>query len=724
MPQHSLSLRPEALLSLGVRKTLPLILQTEAAECGLACIAMIASFYGRHTDLVRLRQQYSISTQGANLKQIMHIAANMGLSTRALRLELEHLEQLQPPCILHWEMQHFVVLKKVTSNKLFIHDPAIGERQLSLLEVDKLFTGIALELNPGNDFTPGQDRHTLKLRHFWSSIRGLKSSLLLILALSLLLQLFAIISPYFMQLVVDDVLLRSDNHLLLVLALGFGLLLLIETGTGVLRQLVTLGLSTKLNMQMSANVFHRLIRLPMDYFGKRHMGDVISRFGSTQAIRELLTNGMVAIVIDGLMALIVLLVMFLYDSRLSLIVLAILCLYALLRYLLYRPLRQLNEESIVSAAKENSHLMETIRAMQTIKLFGKEVERQNQWQNRLADAINKDIRIAHWDIGFRTANQLLFGAENILVIYFAATAVMQDHMSVGMLYAFISYKNRFIAAMDGLIGKWIEFRMLELHFDRLADIVFTPAEAPQLHSQEPANQAPCIKGQLEAQNLYYRYSSVDTPILQHINISIEAGTTVAIIGPSGCGKSTLLKCFMGLLQPTSGQILIDQTPLTKQPSYRQQIAAVMQEDQLLSGSIADNIACFDNPPDRQRIQMAAQMACIHQDIVAMNMQYNTLVGDMGTNLSGGQKQRLILARALYRQPAILFMDEATSHLDSANEAQINHNISQLPMTRIIIAHRHNTICSAQRILALGNNGLVDITHSYKAANSQQAGATT
>lgn len=320
--------------------------------------------------------------------------------------------------------------------------------------------------------------------------------------------------------------------------------------------------------------------------------------------------------------------------------------------------------------------------------------------------MNKGISIRRWQIGFDSANKLLFGFENILIIFFAATAVMDNLMTVGMLYAFISYKSRFISAMDSLIAKWIEFRMLDLHFNRLADMVLTGKD--QGLENHPAITHLLVQGQLSLNNLSFTYSGADTPLFSQLNLHIEAGDTVAIVGPSGGGKTTLLKCMMGLLNPSAGQVLIDGKPLAQVAGFRQQIAAVMQDDQLLSGSIADNIACFDAKPDLQRVVQCAYQACIHDDIIKMAMQYNTLVGDMGASLSGGEKQRILLARALYRQPRVLFMDEATSHLDTQRESIVNQHIQQLKITRIIVAHRPETIQSAQRVLALENGKLTQI----------------
>lgn len=718
MAHSHTQMRAETLLISSSSHALPVILQTEAAECGLACLAMVAGFHGFDTDLSSIRRRFPLSAHGATLKQIMDIANKMAFSTRALKLDLAHLEQLQTPCILHWEMKHFVVLKKISGKKVVIHDPAMGERSLTLDEVDRLFTGVALELSPTSSFEQGKDKQQLKISHFWSRIVGLKRSLGVILLLSFFLQLFAIVSPYYMQTVIDDVILRSDLNLLTVLAIGFGLLLVLEAGIGALRELVILHLSSRMNIQMASNIFRHLIRLPMEYFARRHMGDVVSRFGSLNQIRELMTTGLVAVVIDGIMASLMLIVMFMYSVKLTFIVLLVVFLYAILRVLFYPPIRRLNEERIVAQAKESSHFMESVRAVQTIKLFEKESERQNQWQNKLAEAMNKEIRIGKWQISFDTANKLLFGFENIIIVYFAALAVTQSLLSVGMLYAFVSYKTRFVSSMDNLISKWIEFKMLSLHFDRLADIVFTPQDfhisvQHDLRAVNSPLERQAIKGEIQVEDLQFAYSKLDSPIFSNLNFTIEAGQTVAIVGQSGGGKTTLLKCLMGLLLPDQGRISIDGTPLANIEHYRQSIAGVMQDDQLLSGSIAENIACFASTIDMQRAVYCAHLACIHEEIMATNMHYNTLTGDMGTSLSSGQRQRIILARALYKQPAILFMDEATSHLDIDNEKAINSHIKKLSITRVIIAHRPQTIAMADRVFKLDSGRLTEITNAVK-----------
>ena len=691
------------LLNFRWARRLPLIRQSEANECGLACLAMIAGYHGLDTDLNQLRRRFSVSSQGTSLKTLIDIATNLQLSTRALKADLENIGQLQLPCVLHWDMNHFVVLRSLHRKHVMIHDPAQGAVKLTLKEFAEHYTGIALELTPTREFAPAKERRQIRLSQLWSQITGLKRSLALILLLSLLLQLYAIAAPFFVQTVVDDVVLRNDTGLLAALATGFSLLLIIEVGTQMLRSSVILYLSSRLHIQLAANLFQHLIHLPLSYFQRRHLGDVLSRFSSIDAVKQILGTGLVAAIVDGLMAVLMLLAMFMYHRQLTFIVLAVLAIYLAIRITLFPPLRRLTEKSINQHASVETSFIESIRAIQTVKLFQRENERQGHWQSRLANAMNTDIASARLGIGFNASSSLLFGVENILVVYFAATAVMSNEISLGMFFAFMSYKRRFVDAIDGLINQVIEIFMLGLHLERIADIAFTPTEPASLACPDDRTLPRDAQLTLSARQLSFRYSEIDPPIFEALDVCIKHGQSVAITGPSGCGKSTLLKCLMGLLPPTAGEVLLNRMNIQHCRGYRASIAAVMQDDQLLSGSIADNIACFDDRLHLEEVIRCAQRACIHDDIMKMPMQYNTPVGDMGSSLSGGQVQRIMLARALYRQPGILFLDEATSHLDLDTEQRINQCIAAMQITRIIVAHRPQTIALADHVIELRPN---------------------
>ncbi|MDO6567972.1 peptidase domain-containing ABC transporter [Alteromonas sp. 1_MG-2023] len=698
-----------ALSALSSKSKVPVVLQSEAAECGLACISMVAQYYGDKQGITHLRQQIPVSLRGITLKDIMGIAHQLGFGSRALKVETQDLSKLTCPAILHWDMRHFVVLTKVKGNTLTIHDPSLGKRTLSFNDASKHLTGIALEITPKDNFAPPPAKPLLKLRDFFTRTIGFKRNLATLLALSALLQLFALATPYYMQTVVDDVLLQGNQALLIALAIGFSFLLMIETFTSVLRRLLILSVSSRLQLQMSASVFHHLLSLPLDFFAKRHVGDVVSRFGSLAHIREFLTTGLVTALLDGVMAIVTLVVMAIYSIKLTLFVVLIMAVYLLIRFALIPMTKRLTTEKIALAANEQSHFMESVRGMQPIRVYQQETQRHSQWQNKLVATLNKDISLGKLNIGSEAVNQTLFGIENIIVIFIAASLVMDNLLTVGMMLAFIAYKTKFTAALDSLVTKFIELRMLGVHFSRLSDIVLTkPAETTLItrqaqpyapipssaHSLPISTALPAI--QLEAENLGYRYGEGCSFIFENLNLSVKAGEIIAIVGASGSGKSTLLKCLMGLYAPSEGNVTHNAISAHRPPT----IAAVLQEDICLSGSMAENISCFDDAPRQEEVMRAAQLACIHDEISAMPMQYHTLVGDMGSSLSGGQKQRLLLARALYRAPDILFLDEASSHLDIQNEHLINTHLKALNITRIMVAHRPQTIALADTVYHL------------------------
>ena len=682
------------------------ILQSESAECGLACLAMIASHHAKQSNLRSLRSRSPVSLKGASLKQLISIAAGLELQCRPVRLELGDLHRLDTPCILHWDLNHYVVMAKVRGAKVTILDPAIGRRTLALTEVSDHFTGVALELTPTADFKPQKAEPSISFNQLTGQISGLWRSLALLLLLSMALQVFAILSPFFMQWVMDQVLVSADMGLLTVLGLGFGLALLLQIAIGLLRSLAVITLSTRLGLQWMGNVFAHLLRLPLDFFEKRHLGDITSRMGAVQAIQKTLTTSFVEAIIDGLMTVVTLGMMLLYSWKLALVTLLAVALYLGLRWTAYRPVRDGTEQQLVAAAKQQSHLLESIRGIQSVKVAGCEQVRGASYLNLMHETVNRDVRLARIGLGFSTANQLVFGVERIAVIWIGAVLALQNVFSVGMLVAYLAYKDQFAQRVSGLIDKWIEFRMLRLHGDRLADIVLAEPE----HDHEGmtiATEKP-MGARLDVTGLSFRYADGEPWVLQDCSFTVEDGESVAIVGASGCGKTTLVKLLLGLLSPTRGSIALDGWNLDRlgHRHYRQLVGAVMQDDQLFAGSIAENIAFGDDGYHMPRVEEAARLASVHDDIMAMPMGYHSLIGDMGTTLSGGQKQRVILARALYRNPRILFLDEATSHLDVERERLVNEAIRALKLTRIIIAHRPETIASADRVLVMHGGRIV------------------
>ncbi|CAH1584186.1 Putative toxin transporter [Vibrio jasicida] len=694
------SVKPLELLSLSGRKQVPMIMQSEVAECGLASIAMISSYYGNKVNIASLRGHMIVGNQGMNLKQMMEASVKLGLTSRAIQCPMEDIKQLVLPCILHWELDHFVVLTGISKRGIHVNDPAVGKRILTLSEFSNSYTGIVLELSPSPSFKKKDQRVVIKISQMWEHITGLKRSLISLLLLSIVMQSAALLSPYYMQWVVDNVLMSNDKPLLIVLAIGFGGLSLIQIVVQAFRSWLIVRFSSAINIQMGANLFHHLIRLPMTYFEKRHIGDVVSRFSSINSIRELLTTGIVEAVIDGLMASVVLIMMYLYSPILTFIVFGAALLTFFIQLLFYFPNRRITEESIIADANENSSFLETFRGIQTIKLFSHETIRQNNWLNRYAEVINSDIRLGKLEIAEDSAINLIFSLEMTIVVYFGALVVMEGGLTVGMLLAFMAYKNQFTTSITKFIDKIFSFKLLALHLERLSDITLESRERsnetrvlPQVHSSS-----------LKVENVSFRYSDNTEWVVKDLSFEVKPGECVAITGPSGCGKTTLMKLLLGLQTPTKGKIYVDGVDIQKLSlnDYRKHLGSVMQNDKLLSGTLSENLTMFDPDYDYEKMLKCCEQANVLDDIQSLPMGFNSLVGDMGSNLSGGQLQRIFLARALYKSPKLLFLDESTSHLDDTNEDIINQNVSKLNMTRILIAHRKETINSADRIIDLSH----------------------
>ena len=700
------------------------LIQSEAAECGLACLAMVAGHYGLHMDLPQMRRRFPLSLKGLRLNQLIEHAQQLGLNARALRLEMQDLGRLKLPCILHWDLNHFVVLARVGRKKAVLLDPASGRREMDLQEVSRHFTGVALELAPAPQFRPQRAAPAVSLRQLTGPVRGLWGALAQVLLLSAALQVFVVLAPFYMQWVVDHVLVSADRDLLAVLGLGFGLALLVQLGIGFLRGWTVVHLSSSLGLQWAGRVFAHLLRLPMAFFEKRHVGDVTSRMGAVQAIQKTLSMSFVEALIDGLMAAVTLALMLVYSWKLALVTLLAVALYAGLRLAAFAPLRDGTEQQLLAAARQQTHLLETLRGMQSVKVANQEPLRRADYENLMVATVNQDVRLARMNLGFGSASQLVFGVERIAVIWLGALLALDSVFSVGMLIAYLSYKDQFATRAGALIDKGIEFRMLRLHAQRLADIMLAEPEDGPLHEEVPAGawaDAPApaslppltaLAGAgIEVENLSFRHAQGEPWLLKDCSFRIEPGESVAIVGPSGCGKSTLLKLLLGLLSPTAGSIRIGGHLM--QPASAARVrgltGCVMQDDRLFAGSIGENISFFDPGFQPDRIEQAARLAAIHDEIMAMPMNYHSLVGDMGSALSGGQRQRLMLARALYRQPQFLFLDEATSHLDVACERQVSEAVSRLPVTRVIVAHRPETIASASRVLVMQGGRLQEAT---------------
>lgn len=673
---------------------LPVILQDEATECGLACLAMIAAYFGHKEDLRSLRRRFPTSTRGTTLRQLMVIAGSLGLDGRPVRADVDRLKYLRDPTLLHWNMNHFVVFKCVEHGKYVIHDPAVGIRRLSLADISKYFTGITLELTPNPQFTTGSSPNRISLRAVLGQVRGWRKSVALVLTFAIALEISLAIGPLVVQWMIDNILLTGDQAALSIICFGLSVTIIVQSSLTLARGLTTLFLSASFKTQWLGNVFGYLLRLPVEYFEKRSFGSIASRFDSVQSIQRTLSSSFVDGVLDGLIALGISVLMAIYDIRLAALALVAVALYSVCRISMYRLARRASESFLIESGQQQSILVETLRGIRTIKLFARESERRTRWVNAVVASTNAQLINDRLAILAKSAYAFIFGLQSVLILWIGSRDVLAAKLSLGMLVAFIAYKEQFNVRVAQLVDRIFDTTLLGVQVQRLSDILLSPI----VDSNEPRRPTTfdpdCA---LELRQVSFRYSAADPLILNGVNLKVGCGECLAIVGASGSGKSTLVKLIAGLLSPISGDVFIQATGARHNNKGRSTpVSFVLQDDTLFSGTIGENIHFFDNDADESRVVECARLACIHEDIARMPMGYQSLIGEMGDALSGGQRQRLLLARAMYGAPDILVLDEATSHLDIPTERQIAASLKELSITRIIVAHRPETVAIADR----------------------------
>ncbi|MFC3908686.1 peptidase domain-containing ABC transporter [Legionella dresdenensis] len=681
------------------KKQLPMILQNQIAECGLACIAMVSNFWGHDLDLNFLRSFDSGTVTGTTLLSICETLDQLGFNTRAFKVPMSEIQLIKCPAIIHWNMNHFVVLKAVTRKYVIIHDPATGVVRYTFEQFSASFTGIVLEVEQAINFKPVEMSRKFKLMDFVNSVSGVNKFLLLLLLLSLAIEFFSLLNPLLMQYVTDNVINTRDKGNLYTMVTAFAILAFVHGMADWVRSNMVIYLSNNLTAQFSTNIVKHILKLPVDFFAQRHKADIQSKFQSIEQIQKKVSTDFVTAVLDGVMILLNMVIMAIYSKLLTAICLFSLLVFLVLRTLSYQVLNKQTQVSIIEHAKANAVFLEIIQSIMAIKSFARENYLSGWWRNYYYKALNADIRVAKMNAVYTVINQILLHLEQIAIICLGSLLVMANQFSLGMLFAFIGYRTQLVNKASTLIQNVFEYRLISIQLNRLGDII---AQPPELVNSGAGNIA-TVRGDLTLKNIYFSYGN-QNELLSAISLQINAGEKVVITGSSGCGKTTLLKIAMGLLQCSSGEILIDGQPLEQfgLKNYRAMTASVLQDDMLLSGSIKDNITFFDERTDYEQLYSVAELACADQFIRQFPMGYETLVGERGVMLSGGQKQRILLARALYRRPRFLFLDEASSHLDVENECRINQSLKSLQITQIIVAHRQETIAMADRVINLAN----------------------
>lgn len=675
----------------------PVVLQAEQNECGLASLTMIANHFGHRLDLAAARHRFRQLNYGPSLRSILASADALGLVARPIRLELEELRRLKLPAILHWQFDHFVVLVRLHRRRVTIHDPAVGRRRITPRQFDEAFTGVAIEFTRSAHFESQSSPRATLMRGLLRSVDGLGKFLGLMLTLLLVTNLLALAPPVATQLLIDEVVLGQDHSWLHRALAGIGLVMLATLFLDTLRRWIALYAGTRLASESSTAVVRHLLRLPVATVAQRQVGDLLSRVDSLKPIRAALLDTCLQAVVQFVILTTTLALMLFYSPGLTALAAATLLLVTGMHAVLLPAMRALNLESLLASAQASNSLIETLRSFHSVRALGLDMQRLAHWQRAFLEATNAGAKQAKLGIAATFTQGLLGTTEQLLFLGIGISGVAGKQLTLGILFAFFTLRGRLSVAAVQLIASLQELYLLRSHLQRVAEIV---SEAPEPHAPDGALRER-IDGAIDCRLVTFHYPG-GPPVLTAFECSIEAGENVVLTGPSGSGKSTLLYLLFGSLWPDSGTILYDgvEADLWDLQALRGQFGVVLQHDRLFRGSVADNISCFVTLPNYARLREVARIACIWDDIAALPMGLRTQVGDAGTGFSGGQVQRILLARALYRRPRILFLDEATSHLDHRTERQVLDNLDALDLTVISVAHRDSVLARGDRVLRL------------------------
>lgn len=680
---------------------LPMILQREASECGLACLTMIANFHGKLFSLKTLRELTGLSARGASVKDLVSAGQHLQLRGRALKLDLQDLRQLSLPAILHWDMDHFVILKRAGRRSVVVHDPAVGVKRYRSAELHSHFTGIAIEFSPQLDFrkSPAAKTDSLTFRQLFAIGQGLGPVLVTVFMLSVLIQILALLAPLYVQLVIDQGIIKGDMALISMLAMMFAVLMLARTVLTHLRGLLLLGATNRLGFQLVSDCFHHLLRLPLSFFERRELGDVVSRFGALDNIKQLLTREVVTVIVDGVFSILTVALLFLYSPLLAWVSLAAMLIHSLVRIGTLTLEKQKRLDTVELQARQQTRFMESVRSIATVKINGMEDERESDWLHRYGQYVNSSYRLGHLQLRIASVEGVILGSESILVILLGSQMVYSGVLTLGQLMSFIFLKQHFINSLMAMVPKLAELRLMRLEMERVADIRLA---RPEPGLERPALFNPPVRGEIVMSELGFCYPGSRQPVLENFSGRIAAGSITAISGPSGAGKTTLLKLILGLEEPGEGRLTIDGWSHQERcpRRFREQVSAILHNEGLLSGTLAFNINLGIDAGDAERLAQACRQAGIETLINSLPMGLATRVGELGNQFSAGQVRRILLARAFYRQPRLLILDETLTHLGQKAAAELLATIRSLAVTTLLVSHDPDVIAGADAVLVV------------------------
>lgn len=686
----------------------PYIEQQSTSDCGIACLAMIAQHWGKRLSLNGLRHIAKVGRTGATLKSLAEAAEVVGFQARPVRASLNRLRD-QQPWVAHWQGDHYVVVYRVSRSRVLIADPARGKRQISHQAFLKDWTGFALLLTPTPELKTFKDQKEGNFFRFGHLFWSFRSTLFQIIAISLLIQLFGLITPLFTQIILDRVVTQRNLPTLHVFAIGLLLFSVWRVGLQGVRRYLLDYFSNRFDLTLLSGFVGHALRLPLKFFEDRQVGDVITRVQENQKVQMFLVRQAISTWLDALMAVLYLGLMFYYNWQLTLLVVALIPPLVILAAIATPWLQRISREIFNDTNEQNSQLVEMMTGISTVKALAAERDVRWRWEDRLTTMLNSQFRGQKLANGLQSAGGLINAIGSTALLWYGATLVIQGQLTIGQFVAFNLLIGNVINPILAIVDFWNELQEIVISVERLNDVFLA---TPEESSQRLMLVMPPIRGDVQFENVTFRYDDAEERnVLQNLTFSVEAGDTIAIVGRSGSGKSTLVKLLQGLYQPTNGRILIDGHDVrhVSPPTLRSQLGIVPQDCFLFSGTVLENIQLYRPEYSLEQTIEAAKLAEAHPFIQDLTLGYNTRVGERGANLSGGQRQRIAIARALLGDPAILVLDEATSSLDTESERRFQNNLNRISRgrTTFIIAHRLSTVRHADRILVLDKGVLVE-----------------
>jgi ATP-binding cassette, subfamily B, bacterial HlyB/CyaB len=709
-PAMVLDLKSKSELGQNVIRRFAWIQQAEEMDCGAACLAMVCKHYGVGMTLGKLRELANVTTQGATLDSLARTAESIGFTTRALQCTFDTLRGFDLPFIVHWEGYHYIVVYGVSSSQVWVADPALGFRKLSVEEFERGWRGTCLTFMPRQDVAQVTASHSPWVR-FARYLLPYKRILLHLFLATFVIQMLGIVPPMIIQNILDGVVVHQNVNLLHLLIMGLIVSNVFTQLTSTIRAALANFMVRKLDFTMMSQFFRHTLSLPYSFFAKRKTGDIFARFQENQTIRAFLTESTISTVLNLLMIFIYFTVLFLYNVRLTLLLIAFVIPMLALTVLVTPKVKAFAREVFSATTEAKSYLMEALGGAETVKGMGIERPVRLKWETKYAKALEVQFRAQSFNIGVGLVGQLLNAATTISILWVGADLVLTRELTIGQLIAFNALMGSVLAPLMGLVGLWSLLNDASVAMERLGDVLDLP---PEQRPEELASRVaiPELQGDIRFDGVYFRYDGSETPyVLENITVDIKPGELVAIVGRSGSGKTTLAKLIVGFYPPTDGRLTVDgyDIGVVDKEYFRAQVGYVMQTNLLFSGTVAENIAGGSDEPDRRRIEEVAKKADAHGFISKMPLGYQQVVGERGMGLSGGQIQRLCIARALYREPRLLVFDEATSALDSQSESNIISNLNDIlkGRTAVVIAHRLSTIMRADKILVLYEGKIVE-----------------